>query len=219
MKTIFVSLILIFSGYLYSQRGDLIKLKNGSQIRGKVTEQNDEQTKVATKDGSILVFKTGDIISVETYAPIMSKSGYYGRGSIGVMGGPGGASFSLQLVQGYRINPHWQLGAGFGFETIAGNIYVPAFIEGKYNLLNKLSSPFVKLTGGYEAPLNFSDSRGGFTSGAAVGYTYFITQHLGLTTSLGYRFARLVETGSWWEDFVTIRQINRFELRFGISFR
>jgi hypothetical protein len=68
-------------------------------------------------------------------------------------------------------------------------------------------------------PINFRQSHGGFTFGGAMGYTYFLNSKIGITTALGYRFARLVEQATWWEDFETIRQLNRFELRFGLTFR
>ncbi len=220
MKNALLILVVLFGTTAMGQYKDLIQLKNGSSVRGRVIEKNEQQVKIRTRDGSILVFNAADVIGIDDFRPEVSSSGYYLDAGMGLLGGPGRGSFSGQLVQGYAFSRHWQAGVGLGFETAAFNSYVPVFAEGKFNWLNKATSPFVKLMGGYMVPMNFTQSNGGFTLGAALGYTIYLSHRLGLTTSLGYRFARLVERNNWWwDEFETIRQLNRFEVRFGLTFR
>ena len=218
MKTLIAVIGLCVSLSVFGQFRETVELKNGTVHRGAVIEQTKEQVKLRKKDGSVMVFDADDVVAIDRYAPTVPEKGYYLRQSFGILGGYENAGISHQLVQGYAFNRHFQLGAGFGFELFR-NPYVPAFVEFQYNILNKPSTPYVRVMGGYEVPIIFRDTKGGFTYGISVGYTKFINHRLAFTTSLGYRYARLIENQSWWDDFETIRRINRFELTIGITFR
>ena len=74
----------------------------------------------------------------------------------------------------------------------------------------------------YEMPYqNLGTNKGGFTCGGKVGFTYFVNQHIGISTSIGYRYAHLRDESNWWgwEDFTTITDVNRIEFRVGMVFK
>lgn len=219
MKTLGIIIVLFLSINGFAQYREAVTLRNGSVIRGKVTVKTEDQIRVQKKDGSIVVLNPDDVIAIEEYNSEPEETGYYGRGTLGLLGGPENASISLQVVQGYYFSKRLAVGGGFGFEVMGGNLYVPTFVESQFNILNKSSSPFVKILAGYQTPMDFSRSHGGFTGGAALGFTKYFGRHIGLTTQLGYRYARLKEMNGWWDDNFNIRQVNRFDISFGLTIR
>lgn len=151
-------------------------------------------------------------------------SGFYNRFDVGILGGSA-ASRSFNIVNGYRINEHWSAGFGLGVEEFYWNRYIPTFLEGNYNLLKKSTTPWLSVMAGYEIPTVSSNgaNRGGFTYGGKVGFSYFIGKHIGITTSIGYRYAHLQAETFWigWDlpPITTVTDINRYEFRFGMIFK
>jgi hypothetical protein len=219
MRGTSIVFILLFSIIGFSQSDRVVKLKNGSEIRGTIQESNEEQTTLLTRDGSILVFKSDQIASIEKFVPKVSSAGVFTRASIGILGGDQ-LSPSIQLTNGYSFSPHWDLGFKTGLETFWLNWYVPVLASARFNLLKRPFTPYVNIEGGYEVPMsNWSGNKGGITTSASIGVTKVYGHRFGFSTSIGYRFARLVEENQWWDDFRTIRQINRVELRFAFTFK
>jgi len=136
-------------------------------------------------------------------------------------------SKSLHIINGYKINKHWQVGIGFGKEDVSNIEYLPMFLHGQYNLLKKSTTPFVAVLAGYEMPLSGNlNNKGGFTTGLQVGLNHFFSNHVGITTSVGYRYAYFKNIlsiyGGWelpYQNTVQIREINRLEFRFGLVFK
>ena len=119
------------------------------------------------------------------------QNGYfYGRGSVGLLMGDL-SSGSIQLSSGYRFRFGLETGIGMGFESFYDR-YTPIFTELRYNFGKKRTQPFVGIMGGALFQLNnyFENSAVG-TFGAQIGMTHFFTKHIGLTTSVGYRYAAL----------------------------
>jgi hypothetical protein len=160
--------------------------------------------------------------------PIVSDnsvvSGFYNRFDVGILGGSA-ASRSFNIVNGYRMNEHWSAGLGLGVEEFYWNRYIPTYLEGNYNLLKKSTTPWLSVMAGYEIPTVSSNgtNRGGFTYGGKVGFSYFIGKHIGITTSIGYRYAHLQAETIWigWDiaPVTTVTNINRYEFRFGMIFK
>lgn len=149
----------------------------------------------------------------------LENSKFYSSLTVGVLPGLQ-FSPSFHVISGYNLNPNWQFGVGLGIENFANNGYLPIFAHGRYNFMQTLSTPFVSLMTGYDFALrNTEFNKGGFTTGIQFGLDHYFSDHVGLSTSIGYRYAYLKIDNSWWDDFSTIREINRLELRFGLIFK
>ncbi|MBI3134173.1 MAG: DUF2715 domain-containing protein [Bacteroidetes bacterium] len=219
MKQIIACIAFFLSVHLSAQLNSVVYLKNGSAIRGEVTKNDSTGVSLKTRDGSYWNFQTDEVIRVEKYAVEIRPSGFYNKTSFGIMGGDQ-LGASLRVVNGYTFNPHWDLGLGVGLESFLWDPYIPIFAEGRYSIFQGSTRPFVSAHAGYELPLrNMEFNKGGLTAGIDVGITHYFSNHVGISTSAGYRYAYLRENNSWWDDFVTISQINRFEIRLGFVFR
>lgn len=148
-------------------------------------------------------------------------SGFYNQVNVGVLGGSS-SSGSFHIINGYRLNERWSAGVGLGIEEFYNRKYVPIHFEGNMNILKRNTTPWVSVMAGYELPFqNIGPNRGGFTAGGKVGFSYFIGTHIGITTSLGYRYAHFENTVNWWgwDSFVEITDVNRYEFRVGMIFK
>jgi hypothetical protein len=205
---------------VYAQNNSVVYLKNGSALRGEITKEDSTGVSLRTRDGSYWNFTHEEVSRIEKYSPEINKSGFYNKTSLGVMGGGEQVSASFRTVNGYSFNQHWDLGFGVGFEQLRWNPYVPLFLEGRYSIFSGATRPFIAVHSGYALPLrNMEFNKGGLTAGAELGVTHYFSNHVGISTSIGYRYAYLREVNAWWDDFLTVSQINRFEIRLGFVFR
>lgn len=78
MKKILFSIlftILCISAYSQKVLEEVVYLKNGSIIRGTIIEQiPNESLKIQTRDGSVFVYKTDEIIKITKEAPVKSAT-------------------------------------------------------------------------------------------------------------------------------------------------
>lgn len=218
-------IILIVICTFYSSawtQNDLVTLKNGSAIRGKILAETTESVQIKTKDGSIWNYAQAEIESIGKYKPMVPQLGYYNQTSISLLGGSD-LSASFQVINGYSFNPHWGLGIGLGIESFRGRTYAPIFIDGQYTLNDNTFSPFGALSFGYDiATQNAEYNKGGLFGNARIGMRGQLGEHIGILTSIGYRYAYLrQDLWHWWdtEPVLEITRINRFEFRFGFIFR
>ena len=215
ITTLFITWLSFFS---ISQKNYQVSLKNGSVIRGEILENSDSLLKVQTSDGSIWSYATSELKSTEPYNPDWHSSKFYNSTTIGIMpaNDPG---VSFQVINGYVLNHHWNFGLGIGIESLGWDGYVPLFLEAKYNLGEQKSTPYFSVMAGYDISFDNGFKNGGFTTGLKFGLDHFFTPLVGITTSVGYRYAYLREQNGWWDDFVEIREVNRLEFRFGLIFK
>lgn len=218
MKTGFL-LVILFAGCMcFAQTGMVVHLKNGSAVRGELISEDSTGVKIRTRDGSYYNYSLSEIESIEKFTPSISKSGFYNKTSVGVLGGAQ-ISGSLNVVNGYAFNEHFEAGFGLGIESFVWDPYIPVFLEGRFNFLTGRTRPYVSATAGYEVPLiDIGNMLGGLTTGAEIGMTHYFAQHVGISTSIGYRFLYLKER-SWWDDSFISREMHRFEVRLGFVFR
>lgn len=164
------------------------------------------------------------------------ESGMYNRTSIGVLIGKE-ISGSLQTSMGYRFTGGWELGLALGFEDRSIR-NAPLMLDMRKSFMMKKSSaiqPFVAIQAGailgtqnnnyYYYPY---EKQQGYTGGISIGVTNYYTKHLGMTLSLGYRFSQV--SGYYYYPYYLayidlayypeqLRDLHRFEVRFGISLR
>ncbi len=219
MKKIILIVLMITPFYMLAQMNSVVNLKNGSAVRGEVLQNDSTGVRLRTRDGSYWKFSADEVLSVEKFKTEIKETGYYNRVSLGVLSGNDiGGSF--RVVNGFSLNRHWDFGFGLGIESLRWDPYIPVFLESRYSILEGNTRPFISVSAGYEMPMqNFEFNKGGFSGGIDLGVTHYVSRHVGVSTSLGYRYAWLKENSSWWDDFTTISQINRLEIRFGLVFR
>lgn len=223
MRYLVLGIVLFISVSTQAQR-DVIILKTGSEIRGTILEETMEFIKVRTKGGSVWVFNKTEVEGVKPFITVPFISGYYGTMTLGAFGGSAFTG-NLSVVNGFQFNKHWAVGLGIGIENFYNNLYVPLFIEGKYDFLKKSSTPFVTAGFGYDIPFEITDkNKGGILAQGLIGFKHQIGEHFGIITGLGFRYGRLeVEDWNWWNgtqsSIKTIYEINRFDIRFGFIFR
>lgn len=223
MKNLIVILLMLTATFSFSQRMKVVVLKNGSEIRGRVVDSETDKVKLQKSDGSIMVFDQTEVQSVEEFGSKVSRSGYFFRFDGGILGGADDASPSLHVVNGYAINNRWQLGVSTGIESMRGDGYLPTYLTARmYLLKDRKSSPFIYGKSGYALPVtNWNSRKGGYIGGVGMGISHgfqIFGQLFEMNTSVGYRFGWLRQTG-WWDDFMEVTQINRFEIRFGLTIR
>jgi hypothetical protein len=157
-----------------------------------------------------------------------SKLGYYARVSVGVLTGDL-STVSVLASNGISMG-RIDLGLGLGLEGHDFRGYAPIMIESRYHLTNGVTQPFIGIGGGYLAALNnyYNDYRGGYTAGANIGMTHYLTKHIGITTTLGYRFSYThlyvtnwasVQPSYYSTDPNLVRNMHRVEFRVGMAFR
>jgi hypothetical protein len=248
MKNIFLLLItlLFTTNFAKAQKTqDVVFLENGSILRGEIQDFSDSsKVRLLTADGSIWVFDTSEVYktmvmpSYHAKKPINHmKSGYFNTTDFGILFGQGTyystQTASLNMINGYQINPHFAVGLGVGFEGYDLPL-APIFVDAKYFFLEKSFSPFVSFQSGYAVPLSnyvMADgkraNRGGVMLGANIGFRKYISDHFGFVASLGYRYQESHSSQEyyWWgwegdnNSTTTIsRYYNRFAVRFGITF-
>lgn len=220
MKTRQIILIPIFLlcslALVQAQGRDLVKLKDGSVVRGTITEHfKGDHLRILTDEGRAYEFadsliakqklKNGQrVVSVK-------QKGYFNNTSVGLLIGHsnyrGGMGASFQTVNGYQFLGHFSAGLGVGIDGLNGYRVMPVFADVRAYLRKEALSPFVVLNGGY----SFHRSRdrggyypytldltapnemgGGMMFGARVGVRNYTSTHFGITLSAGYRYQKMV---------------------------
>lgn len=143
------------------------------------------------------------------------------------------SDFSMAVTNGVLLRERYLLSIGIGLETNRLGRQIPVFFEGKYLFLkNKKKSPFISLTTGYLQPWYRNDydmTRGGFTAGVQLGFQNYFSEHVGIATSVGYRYWKQKREngygGYYWDSPLIynpgsyIYISNRLEVRFAILFK
>ena len=205
MKKIFtIILFLGISMLAIAQQNyqDVVYLKNGSIIRGIIIEQiPNTSIKIETADKSVFVYQMSDIEKFTKepyYKPDERipedntgvKKGYYGA----IEFGPG-YTFNylngiltgrLNIINGYRINPHFAVGGGFGLRAYTENgLMFPFFVDLRTNFLNKKTSPFLSLGIGY-AFFAKDDMKGGLLINPIFGVSTKIKNRSSIYVGFSY---------------------------------
>lgn len=183
-------LILAFVAFIsvtiaFAQSTEVVYLKNGSVIKGTVTEQNmSEQTiKLRTADGSIFVYKIDDIDKIEKAtpaavtqqqtspvqntgysAPTLERDTYLKRGYRGFAGVSAGSAtgwdseISFFTTHGVQCNYYYYVGWGLKASVLEEDYYaVNLYVDDRIDFCKGGVSPFI-------------DAKLGYTVGDLVGF-------------------------------------------------
>lgn len=127
------------------QYEEVVYLKNGSRIKGKVIETTPERVKIEIYDGSILIYNSGEIEKIAKENPIASYtkshiqrqpkewktkgyrtnrySGFVDAGYAMRTSDTGFEYAHISTVHGFQFNPHLFTGLGIGAQFVTGARY------------------------------------------------------------------------------------------------
>jgi hypothetical protein len=236
-----IIIVLIFIGFTLSAQKakDVLYLKNGSIIFGKLVEIKDSQYKMQTSDGSILLYKADEIDRFSKETPQFEgrkTSGFSFAMEAGLLAGAQHtdytAPFSFNFLAGITSNTKNIISAGSGVEFI-GMPFTPLFIEYKYLIYEKKTTPFIFIRGGALVQLGGNDSdepiteydyepfnyKGGGSFAFGSGISWAKTDYESYL-SFAYRYAKTsYQKKEYNRGNITYENtLNRLEIKFGFRF-
>lgn len=243
MKKLFFStiLLLIVIAQLSAQKSkDVLYLKNGSIIYGKLMEVTSSQYKIRTSDGNIFIFSSPEVEKFANEVPHFEgrrKNGFGFNLEAGLLVGPQSseykAPFSFNILGNITSNTKNIFSLGTGVEYL-GQPFSPLFIEYKYLFHDRKTSPFIFLRGGkmmhlredaenenMTYPTYYTEKKysgqGMFTAGMGVSWAYEGSESY---LSFGYRYAHTSYTlknyNGQTEKYKNA--YNRLEVKLGFKF-
>ncbi len=240
-KSILLITILIITGLqLSAQRSkDVLYLKNGSIIYGKLVEIQSDQYKMQTADGSILIFPVSDVEKFSKEIPSYDgrkENGFSfsleGGLLIGSQNTQYFAPFSFNFLAGLVTNTKNIMSLGSGVEYI-GRPYTPLFIEYKHVVNERKTSPFVFIRGGGIIPIGGGEEstepynygygdknyKGGLSFAFGTGISWAKTDYE-TYMSFAYRYAHTSYIQKEYNrgDVTYNNSMNRLEIKFGFKF-
>jgi hypothetical protein len=217
---------------------DVLYLKNGSKIYGKLVEVNSSQYKIQTSDGSEMIYSADEVDKFTRESPLFEgrkAEGFTFTIETGLLIGPQSARytapFSFNFLGGLTSRTRNITSIGSGVEFI-GRPFTPIFLEYKYIIYDRKTSPFIFLRGGAIIPLGGDESsstfqydngpinyKGGasFAFGSGVSW---VKEDYEIFLSFAYRYAHTsFEQNEYSRGNVTYNNtLNRLELKIGLKF-
>lgn len=212
MKKFLALLILTFvTAFSFGQTNysDVVYLKDGSVIRGVITEQVPNQHLVINSvDGNILRY-TYDQIEKLAREPIKTtkqnsstdsglQTGYKGILEMGYQFGIGQHGLDrlkLDIINGYQFNPYFSVGIGTGlryyFDLDA--TYIPVFADFRVHITSDKIAPYLALGVGYTlSPKKHFEGEGvGFLINPSLGINFKVSQRSSLFLGIGYEMQKM----------------------------
>jgi len=155
-KHLLLFIFLIFTALqLSAQKSkDVLYLKNGSIVYGKLVEIKDDQYKMQTADGSLFIYKNEEVDRFAKESPYFegrSVNGFSFSMEAGLLVGAQNteytAPFSFNFLGGVTIDTRNVLSLGSGVEFI-GVSFTPLYLEYKRLIYNRKTTPFIFIRGG-----------------------------------------------------------------------
>lgn len=152
---------------------------------------------------------------------------YTSRFSAGFLGGDA-FSTSFLTHHGINIGRHFETTVGLGLEKYYDRRYAPILLDFQYNILNRKTTPYIRVLGGYllDIERNGQSLRDtpGYTLGGGIGLKTRINDHLSIFTEVGFRHSTVERMEYYYWDWfgpvpTIVTNANRLELRVGIGFK
>jgi len=240
-KHVLLSTFLIIIGLNLSAQKtkDVLYLKNGSIINGKLIEIKEDKYKMKASDGSIFICNIEEVDRFAKESPAFGgrKSGGFSFAlEAGILSGAQHttypASFSFNMLAGFIAKTKNIVSFGSGVEFL-GKSYTPLFIEYKRIIFDRKTAPFVFLRGGGVVHIGGADSNsydysydytpynykggGSFTLGTGISWA---KDDYETYLSFAYRYAHIsYQQNEYNKGIVTyVSSLNRLEMKFGFRF-
>jgi hypothetical protein len=238
---LFFVILLITGVQLSAQKSkDVLYLKNGSIIYGKLIEIIGDQYKMQTSDGSLLIYKSSEVEKFAKEAPFFDGRKVDGIGIslesgilVGAQHSDLTAPFSFNFLAGITSSTKNITSIGSGVEFF-GRPYTPLFLEYKRIVYDRKVSPFFFVRGGAVIPFGGNEKRsslsynyntgptdykGGasFTLGTGISWA---RQDFETYLSFAYRYAHTSYVQNEYNlgDVTYNNSLNRLEIKFGYKF-
>jgi hypothetical protein len=239
LLTLIILIITVFQVSAQKTK-DVLYLKNGSIIYGKLLEIANEQYKMQTSEGSIFIYKSEEVEKFAKESPFFDGRKTDGFGVsieggllIGSQHSEYNAPFSFNFLVNITSKTQNITSFGSGVEFI-GRPYTPLFIEYKYIFSNKKTSPFLFFRGGAIIPLGKDDVstsmvtsytngpkdyKGGASITVGTGISW-AREDFETYLSFAYRYAKAsyVQTEYNLGEVTYDTSLNRLEIKFGFKF-
>lgn len=219
MKSLIVTILMFLSISLSAQDGwqDVVYLKNGSKIKGMITEfvPNVSYT-ITTTDGSIFVCNIGDIVKITkeqlgtaaatatAAAPttqsndtaIAFTKGYRGIVELGygLKSGKYGLDVTnFNFVNGYQLSKQMFVGVGTGIKYFNESemTLIPLYADFKYSFLDQKVSPMFGFSAGFSFNPNNGFEGEGFLFNPSLGAQIKGKNKMRYNISLNYQTQQL----------------------------
>ena len=238
---IFILLVIIFLPLSAQKKKDALYLKNGSVIYGKLVEITDNLYKIQTSDGSLFIYPLSDVEKLVKEAPLSSARKENGPGFaleagflIGAQVSEYPAPFSFNVLGSYTLDTRNIFSLGSGVEFL-GVSYSPLFLEYKFLLREKKTTPFFFARGGKLFHMGPDDDnsidnneyakknfKGGLSWAIGTGISW-AREDVEPYLSFSFRHAitsyvqKTWNNGSYY-DYTYEDTFNRLEIKFGFRF-
>jgi hypothetical protein len=235
-----IMLIFIIFPLSAQKTKDVLYLKNGSKIYGKLLEVTDSLYKIKTYDGSIFIYPSHEVEKFVNEVSLYEGRKKSGLGFVveaGVLAGAQSSDyktpFSFNFLANITSNTKNIFGLGSGVEYL-GQPFMPVFLEYKFLFSDRETTPFIFLRGGKLFHLNGDaqntdntnpqynyeksyEGGGSFTIGTGISWVRDYSE-----TYLSFAY-RNVHTSYSQNDYnnqpVTYKtSYNRLEIKFGFRF-
>jgi hypothetical protein len=244
MKKYFLTslvLILIILPLSAQKNIDVLYLKNGSKIFGKMIEVTNDHYKIQTSEGSVFVFSASEVEKFVNEEPAFDGRKKSGVGFVleaGIMAGVKTTDYSTPFSFNALLNLTGRttsiLGVGSGVEYI-GQPYMPLFLEYKQLTSEKNYAPFFFIRAGnlfhikgddqstdsyYYNPNNYEKKyHGGFTFTLGTGVSW-VKNNCETYLSFAYRNAHFsYDQLDYNKNNNTYKtNLNRLEIKLGFRF-
>jgi hypothetical protein len=193
-------------GFAASAQNDVVRLKDGSMIRGTIIEYIvGDHVRIKTLEGNVYEYKADQLQTTrmgDTKTFEAKTKGYYNITGIGFTIGQGSygpsAGVNLHTINGYQWNSHLMTGIGAGIEYLKNQAQIPLFVDARWNLLKGNFTPVVGAMAGYSLALGGNryydwyngqqdKNYGGLTGGLKFGFRAQAGPHFAFTMDMGYR--------------------------------
>ena len=236
-RIIFLMLLISNGVYCQTQEDDVIYLKNGGLIRGKIILfMPDSIVKIETFGRNVFAFQMDEVEKIikekrvmdfKYKYPITYKySGFVNVTEFGFLGGDG-IGFHVRTINSYQDNPHLSAGLGIGIDIYQFNdeVFVPVFLDVRGDLRkNTRVTPYYFFDVGYAFTwlIDKSDNveyEGGIMFNPGIGLKIHSADNSATVFNIGYNFQKAKTIRDWWGGIIeTEIQYNRISFRVGVTF-
>lgn len=159
----FLFVLSLFCFEAFGQNGyeDVVYLKNGGEIHGRIEEVvPSESIKIRTDERNLFRFSLDEIDRIareqRKKSSFNKPQGYFGLVEVTLPTNLAGQNFiGLTVTNGYRLCPQFAIGGGVGLERSldAKNLGIPVFVHLRSDFIDNPVSPYLSADFGYTAEI------------------------------------------------------------------